>query len=199
MAKLKEIEIKWDATLVERQAFNKKLSFFLKKKKIKYRKLVIDGFDYYYVSKDGDVWRHRKSENTNELTVKARVCQKSTKVRKEGNIFLSKKCGIEDISGTLSLVGVSYAFEIYKDCDIYFIQDGDAEVSIVWYIVKKTGQRDRAFAEVEVHGIGEKKSLKVLNKWSNIMNKLYNIGEKEIVHESLYEIYSGKKYKLHKD
>jgi adenylate cyclase class IV len=196
MAKLKEIETKWNAEKVDRETYNRSLSSFLKSEKLKYKFLSVKGFDYYMAAKTGHVVRHRVSKNTNELTVKARMDKSSTTIRAEGNISLSSSNDIREVHGTLSLLGFDNVTAIYKDCDIYFLDDNGTEVSIVWYTVKYQGRRDRIFMEVEIHGMSQQKSVKQLNKWSRIMSKLFGISKVDVVKDSLYEIYSGKKYRM---
>lgn len=199
MAKLKEIEIKWDATAVNRFEYNRKILAFLNVKKLKREFLKVAGFDYYYTSKNGDVVRHRVSKNTNELTIKARLDNKSTTVRTEINMQLSKQCSLVDVTEFFGLVGIKRDFEIYKDCDIWFIQDGQAEVSIVWYKVSKPKMRDRIFMEVEVHNVGERDSMRILKRWTKVLHDLFGLSDKDVLQDSLYEIYSGKRYKLIKE
>jgi adenylate cyclase class IV len=196
MAKLQEIENKWDAAKVERADFNKQLLALFKKQKIKNKFLSVKGFDYYLSSKAGHVIRHRVGKSTNELTVKARMNKNSTTIRAEGNIAISSTNDIREVHGTLKLLGFDNVMAIYKDCDIYFFSDGIAELSVVWYVVKYKGRHDRVFIEIEIHGLPQRSSMKYLNKWSNIFYKLYGISKTDIVPHSLYEIYSGKKYRM---
>ena len=198
MAKLKEIETKWIAEKVDRYKFNVQMTNFLKANKFKYNRIKVAGFDYYYSSKNGDVVRHRVSPNTNELTIKARLDANSTTIRTEKNLIASKQTSVVDVAQFMQLLGIRHEFEIYKSCDIYFIHDGRAEISIVWYKVKKSRCRDRIFLEVEVHNVGEKDSMKLLNKWSKAMYSLVGLSDADVINESLYEIYSGRRYKMTK-
>lgn len=196
MAKLQEIENKWDAEKVERLTFNQSLVSYLKKQKIKFKFLSVKGFDYYLSSKTGHVIRHRVGKSTNELTVKARMNKQSTTIRAEGNIALSSTNDLREVHGTLRLLGFDNIMAIYKDCDIYFFDDGIAELSVVWYVVKYKDRHDRIFIEIEIHGLPQKSSMKYLNKWSKIFYQMFGISKTDIVPHSLYEIYSGKKYRM---
>lgn len=203
MAKLKEIEVKWNAEKIARGEFNANLTKFLKSKKLKYEIKRAEGFDYYYSSKSSDVVRHRVSVDTNEITIKARLSKKSTKIRIEKDLELSKKSSVVDVIEFLGLLGIKKEFQIYKDCDIYFIQDGRAEISIVWYKVNKPNgspiKKDRIFTEVEIHNVGERESVKALAKWIKVINGMFGLTNNDLINESLYEIYSGKRYKLMKE
>lgn len=203
MAKLKEIEIKWDANKIKREVFNKKIISYLTKSKREYTFKPASGFDYYYESETGRVARHRHGIDINELTIKARISNESTTIRHEANIKMTADMPVTEVERGLSLMGFNHSIAIYKDCDIYFVTDGKATIDIVWYIVSVPKSKykvpHRAFFEIEVHGLPEEESLKMLNKWKKLVaEKVLILSDKEIVSESLYEIYSGKKYRLEK-
>lgn len=203
MANLKEIEIKWDARNLDRSEFNKKMRLFLVNSHFENKFKHAYGFDYYYESETGRVARHRSGIDINELTVKARTSNKSTTIRHEANIKLSKDMPVTEIECALGLMGFKHSFSIYKDCDIYFIEDGKAEISIVWYTITMPQSKykvpERTFFEIEVHNIGEKESLKLLKKWEKMVaESLLGLNKSSIIPESLYEIYTGKKYRLEK-
>ena len=197
MAKDKEIEIKWDGTSVERRAFNKAIRMYAKGKK--FTKVPAAGFDYYYTTKDGYVLRHRHGANSNELTVKARVSTSSTTVRKETNVKIHKASYPIQIQEFAKELGFGKALPIFKDCDIYFIQDGKYMVDVVWYRVTCGDAKPRIFLEVEVHEAPEKASLSILNRWKSFMLSEFNLTDKDIIQESLYEIYSGNRYRMSPD
>lgn len=203
MAKLKEIEIKWDAKSLSRSLFNEKMRSFLKNSNYKSEFKNAYGFDYYYESETGRVARHRQSIDVNELTIKARLSDKSTTVRHEANVKLTVDMPVTEIERALNLMGFEYSFSIYKDCDIYFVHDGKAEISIVWYAIKNPQSKykvpTRIFFEIEVHNVSEKESLKILKKWKKmIAESELSLNDSSIIPESLYEIYTGKKYRLEK-
>lgn len=196
MAKFKEIEIKWNADKVERQVFNKAIRRYVKGKK--YRKVVVAGFDYYYSSREGYVLRHRHGAMTNELTVKARVSNKSTTVRREINVKLAKDVSPIQIQEMMGELGYDKALPIFKDCDIYFIQDGKYMIDIVWYRVTCGDKEPRVFLEVEVHEAPINVSLSMLRRWKRFLNDNFGVTDSDIVNESLYEIYSGRRYRMSK-
>jgi adenylate cyclase class IV len=201
MAKLKEIEIKWDASSLSRAAYNKKVTEFLSKHSYKAEGKHAYGFDYYYESDSGRVARHRQGSDLNEITIKARLSNKSTTVRHEANIKITEDMPVTEVERALNLMGFNHSFSIYKDCDIYFIQDGKAEISIVWYVITVPKSQykvaAKTFFEIEVHNVPEKESLKILNKWKKMLaENVLELSKKDIISESLYEIYTGKKYRL---
>jgi adenylate cyclase class IV len=191
----KEIEIKWSGESVERSIFNKAIRKYAKGKK--FSKVVAVGFDYYYTSKNGYVMRHRHGANTNELTVKARISEQSTTVRKETNIKIAKSASPIQIQEFCKELGFGKVLPVYKDCDIYFIQDGKYLVDVVWYRVScNRVNHPRVFLEVEVHNAPERASLAILNKWKAFMLKNFELNDKDVINESLYEIYSGNRYRM---
>jgi adenylate cyclase class IV len=194
VAKDKEIEIKWDGTRVERRAFNKAIRVYAKGKK--FTKVPAAGFDYYYTSADGYVLRHRHGAGSNELTVKARVSKRSTTVRKETNVKITKASSPIQIQEFCTELGFGKCLPVFKDCDIYFIQDGKYLVDVVWYRVTCMDAAPRLFLEVEVHGAPEAASLSVLRRWKAFMFKNFGLTDKDVIHESLYEIYSGNRYRM---
>ena len=194
MAKDKEIEIKWDGSKVERPGFNKAVRKYAKGKKYKLVKAA--GFDYYHTSREGYVIRHRHGEGTNELTVKARVSKQSTTVRKETNIKIAKACSPLSVQEFAKELGFGTTLPVYKDCDIYFIQDGKYVVDVVWYRVTCQDAEPRIFLEVEVQQAPEQASLAILNRWKKFMLKNFGLTDADVIHESLYEIYSGNRYRM---
>jgi adenylate cyclase class IV len=200
MAEDKEIEIKWNAYSterskpVERRAFNKALRRYARGRKA--RRVSIAGFDYYYESKAGFVGRHRHGVVTNELTTKARISAKSTTVRAETNLRLAKSTSPLQVREFFLELGFPKVLPVYKDCDIYFIQEGRYTVDVVWYRVTCQSSKPRDFLEVEVQGGSVRESLSVLDRWKKFMYKEFGIGDADIVNESLYEIYSGKRYRM---
>ena len=202
MAALKEVEIKWKAEKIGKNEFKNKMIKYLTQHGFQYENKEAKGFDYYYESAQGRVARHRQSPDLNELTIKARVSKTSTVVRHEANVRLSDEVPLKEVETALKLMGFQPVFPIYKKCDIFFIQDGEAEVSVVWYVVtypKDKKVRPKVFFEIEVHDIGEKTSLSLLKKWKAVVAEtLLGLSDKDIEPNSLYEIYSGKKYRVEK-
>lgn len=204
MALLKEIEIKWDASQVKREDYNQKLRSLLSKQKLKFKFKKAAGFDYYYENADGRVARHRQGADVNEITIKARLSKKSSTIRHEANVKLANDMPVTEVETALNLMGFNHSIAIYKDCDIYFINQGKAEISIVWYVVtvprSKYKVPPKVFFEIEVHNVPEKQSLKILKSWKkNIAEKLLGLKDSDVINESLYEIYTGKRYRIEKD
>lgn len=194
MAKYKEIEVKWCSDHVPRDEFNLKLRRFLASQEYLYKLVRVEGPDTYFSDTSGRTIRHRKSRNTHELTSKQRLHKKSIKARKEVNVRLALNQPVEDVFELLGMLGLNKEFTLTKDCDIYFISGNVAHVSIVWYKVQTEGHDAKVFIEVEVEGLSHNKSLKVLRWWIKKLQSMYDLSSKHVSDESLYEIYSGKRY-----
>jgi adenylate cyclase class IV len=194
MAKDKEIEIKWNATKITRHAFNRAITSYCKGKRSRF--VHAEGFDYYHTNSLGYVIRHRHGACTNELTVKARVSGTSTTVRKETNVTIAKSSSPIQIQEFATELGFRKVLPIYKDCDIYYVEEGKYLVDVVWYRVTCANITPRLFMEVEVHDAPEATSLKILNKWKTFMTTNFGLTDKDIIHNSLYEIYSGNRYRM---
>lgn len=195
-----EIEVKYSAENIISSSFLKKMTSFLKTSKNKYTYKQAKGFDHYYKSKDGRVLRHRLGTDINELTIKARTSSASSVVRHEYNVSLSQDTPATEMQSALRLMGYKPSFSIYKDCHIFFIQDGNTEISIVFYRVTQPGNKHKRkpikLFEIEVHGPNNEKSMKLLKKWQKAIQPLLNLKDKDIMDLSLYEIISGNKYRV---
>ena len=195
MAKGKEIETKWNADAVRRGVFLDKIKDHIKTSKLKHDYLFAAGYDYYYENQEGRAPRHRIGGTTNEITCKARMNDDSIEVRKEVNLALAPEVSPHDVAAFMELIGFKRVLPLYKTCDIFFIEDGGGSVDIVWYKITKSKIPPKIFVEVEVGGLPTNKSRKLLAKWKGIMKDLYGLTDDEISPDSLYEIYSGKKYR----
>lgn len=197
MAYNKEVEIKWNAEKVSRTSFNSEVVNHLRKNALDYELITVSGFDYYYSSKQGYVARHRSGVGSNELTTKSRLSKTTITIRKEINIKLPVEVSPLEIKELMFELGFRKVLPIFKICDIYVIQDGKCTVDIVWYIASCRKKPSVTLVEVEVHGASPTKSLKILNKWKKLLLKLH-LTDKQIIPDSLYEIFSGKRYLMAK-
>lgn len=195
MAKHKEIETKWNAAKVKRDVFLDKIKDHIKVNKLKFDYLFAAGYDYYYENEEGRAPRHRIGGTTNEITCKARTSDSSIEVRKEVNLPLAPEASPHDVQAFFELIGFKKVMPLYKACDIFFIKDGGGSVDVVWYKSTKSKTKPLILVEVEVAGLPVQKSRKLLSKWHGIMKELYGLTDEDISPDSLYEIYSGKKYR----
>jgi hypothetical protein len=165
--------------------------------------------DVYY-TQGKNVLRHRLGDQrritgAGELTVKQRTSSKSTKNRVEVDLRFSEKTTREDVERFLEATGWSPAFTVIKDCCIFFFLDQKPGVEVVIYTVRciypdgrETEQR--RFLEIEIHKADSQhvKALTTLKNWEeDIRSNFQGLGETQ--DQSLYEIYSGKRYNMVKE
>lgn len=180
---------------MKRNVFLAKLTQYLKTNKFKHEYLFAAGYDYYYSNAEGRAPRHRIGGMTNELTIKSRISSKSIQVRKEINVPLAPEASPDDVCALMKLMGFKRILPIYKTCDIFFIKDGRASVDIVWYKITRSKAAPRVFVEVEIGGLPMNQSKKLLKKWAILMENMCNLKPDERSFDSLYEIYTGRKYR----
>ena len=194
-----EIETKWSGAKVSRRKFKKfVLRTIADLKSVKdYKFKNSGGPDYYFVNSLGYVARHRDSEDCKELTVKARVAADDIKIRVEHNIPLDlEKATAKTVHAFLRTSGYLKTLTITKNCDIYLISSKGSRVktTVVWYEVSSKGFKNRQFIEVEVDHGSKKERLKILKMWTRLIRKHLGLKDKDICKDSLYEIYSNKRY-----
>lgn len=157
--------------------------------------------DLYYAQGVSTI-RHRWGDNgeAGELTVKRRKDSKSTTDRVEIDLFFNDKTTKEDVAKFLELTGWKRIFTIVKEAHIFNFKKNDApDVSVVIYdcwLIDKPGSK-RRFIEIEAaKGTRETlaKDKAIINEWYQKIASLFDV--EPPCNKSLYEIYSGKKYKL---
>lgn len=196
MAKHKEIEIKWNIPGVSRKIFNDRLGKYLAEAKIAYKVVRAKGDDIYYRIGDNNPLRHRFSGGVHELTAKGRLSMDSITVRVEKNLAFKDEVDPLDVHLTLKLVGFKVDVQIYKDCDIYNVDDNGREVQIVWYKATKDHKTWRYFLEIEIPNLNQRESMRLLKKWRDPIENMFGITQVDVEMNSLYEVYSGRKYKV---
>ena len=76
------------------------------------------------------------------------------------------------------------------------MKNSPVEATVVWYEVICKGHPKRTFIEVEVDGGSKKQRLQVLKNWARLIDKGLNLNKKHISQDSLYELYTGTKYRM---
>lgn len=195
-----EIEVKLDATGVDLDEFKK----FCEEKKNRF--LCVLSPDTYY--ENGNyVVRHRKSKNPDrghELTVKRRKSERSTRDREEIDLFFAERTKQKDVAAFLAATGYVEAFTLTKQSHIYYIDDDGVPISAVLYDVCVGPAADfdvakaRRFIEVEVEKgapVSVDTAKRLLGTWvQELKSKFPVLADRQPLNDSLYEIYSGKKY-----
>lgn len=193
-----EIETKWLSDKISRVTFNKAVWSLIEKVSHRgWEFKVAGGPDHYFTNSLGYVARHRDGKDLKELTVKARVDTDDITIRVEHNIPLDlKKADAKVVHAYLRTSGFSKSLTIIKDCDIYTfkMKSSPVHATVVWYKVQCKGHKNRQFIEVEVDGGSKKQRIQVLKMWQKLLSKKLKLSNKDVCQESLYEIYTHKKY-----
>lgn len=206
-----ERELKFDASKVEKNSF---IAWCKQQEHIRY--LYVVGPDTYYRQGDHAV-RHRHSEtksdigNAGQLTVKRRKSHGSIMDRVEVDLEFADHIEVADVTAFLLASGWKKEFTLLKAAHIFWFERKGIEVTVVVYEVGKVmGEfqsksplisnklvNKRLFLEIETEKSNKLNSTEAkaeLNWWHNTIAKSFTIGEP--LNSSLYEIYSGKKYKV---
>ena len=188
-----ELEIKFKADGVDFKSFNTYLNNNFNK--IKKRHVTCP--DVYYI-KDKDVVRHRYSEDAGELTIKQRKSSESTLDRLEIDLKFHKDVTKENVEAFLVALGFKVKFILNKDSYIYHIirRESGIESVLAYYTVGTNDNDIKSFIEVEIeksNNINKAEAFKELKWWNKELK--FNVGVGTPLNESLYEIYSGEKYK----
>jgi hypothetical protein len=196
-----EIEAKLSADGVELDGFR---DFVQSHRFSKYEEVI--GPDTYYESGDVVV-RHRQDLRTgqHELTVKRRKSAKSTRDREEIDLKFSERTSTKDVAAFLKATGFTPVFMLVKIAHIYWLESDGVPMTVVFYDVwqQEPGSEPlravqagaKRFVEVEAEKGSDalKRDAKaVVDTWVKRFQTVLGLGEP--LNESLYEIYSGKRY-----
>lgn len=162
------------------------------------RYLHVVGPDVYY-GQGPNVLRHRLNGGAGELTVKRRTSRRTTRNRLEIDLAFAERMVPADITAFLLATGWKPLFTIVKQADIFWFDDNKPGVEAVIYdsvkVTPKGVERDpRRFLEIEIHkeDSNHPAALSTLKQWEREARAALPLGP--TVNESLYEIYSGKRY-----
>lgn len=188
-----EIEAKMDAIDVSTSDF---LKWMFKQPNIE-RYVVISSPDEYYESGDYVV-RQRGDDAHHELTVKLRKSDNSTRDRVEIDLKFAQSTTPDDVRAFLKSVGFKKAFTLTKLAHIFWVQfTKDLKVSFVIYnVVSDSHPGVRRFIEVEAEkgsSVTHETAKKHIRNIVKTLQTEFKLGEP--MNDSLYEIYSGKKYR----
>jgi adenylate cyclase class IV len=197
-----ELELKFEASGVDRDEF---LKWAISRDP---SSLITVGCpDVYYVQ-GKSVLRHRWSEGAGELTTKRRRSHNSTTNREEIDVYFDPaKTTTQDVTSLLLATGWKRSLTLLKDHVYVFFYDlpGGGSVSLSLYGVERLNYKTqkltdlKTFMEIEVEKGGPldlASSKQILEKWRRELTEKF--GLKSPVNRSLYEIYTGKKYRMTK-
>jgi hypothetical protein len=195
-----EIEYKFDASHISWDEFDE----FIKKGFLGtfhiIKKQVFNGFDDYWELNES-VIRHRHWGQVNQLTVKLRKNKKSILNRIEQDLNFSKKTSSKDISEFLRFAGYDKSVSIKKKSVVLWLEnEAGLHFTMVLYEVKSLNKEvpDKRFLEIEIekhnniNEINAETELAILNA---LISKKFLLSKP--MNKSLYEIYSGKTYRIY--
>lgn len=161
--------------------------------------LHAEGSDVYYEQGD-NVVRHRKDDTSgwHEVTVKRRKSEGSTRDREEIDLRFANSVAYESAAAFLLATGFKPQFKLIKDSHIFKVQlTVNLAATFVLYDVWQDGypERKKRFLEIEAEkgsNVTVETAKRHVSTWVTEMRKAFSLGEP--LNESLYEIYSGKRY-----
>ena len=189
-----EIEAKMAAEGVAFDVFKR---YIMETYEVERYEVVAGTPDVYYES-GANVVRHRINPGRHELTVKRRTSTGSTRDRLEVDLHFGKKTNPEDVGAFLRAVSFEEAFTICKEAHIFWARlSPQLQATFVIYDVwraEEPGKR-RRFIEVEAEKgspcTPETAKRHVRRCVSNLQGR-FKLAEP--LNDSLYELYSGKRY-----
>ena len=207
-----ELEAKYDANGLTLEKFE---SFVGARSEMypQTRKITVVGTDIYYEHRR-DVVRQRIGEDHHELTVKVRKSKKQIQDRHEVDLTIAAKSRPVDAQQFLKLIGFKDVLSLVKTSYIYFFRRApsiidttrpekdqyvDFDVAIYDVTLSPPGLHPvRRFLEVEIHKESPLTQAQREEELLLLKESLYLLNIGEPLNESLYEIYSGKKYRIQK-
>ena len=194
MNEFSELEVKLAADKVDPNKFKN----FIQGMEVE-RFLRVTGPDSYH-ERDGDVVRYRydPKEKRSEITVKKRRTENSIRDRLEINLLLDPKMQPKDVDAFLENIGFKKCFTVVKEANIYWVKlTPNLTASFVLYTtwLDDKPKETKSFIEIECESesnVTTETAKRHLRTWTLALQDRFNLGEP--LNESLYEIYSGKRY-----
>jgi hypothetical protein len=153
--------------------------------------------DNYYRNGDAVV-RHRGWPLPGgELTVKRRKSAHSIIDRQEINLRFDAETSRKDVMAFLEATGWALEFTLLKHFShVFWFKHGEATVCVSLYEVSRADTKDtRRFLEVEVERdseVTEARARNLLGVWGGAAANEFDLDEP--MNDSLYEVYSGRRY-----
>lgn len=156
--------------------------------------------DYYECGEA--VVRHRGVEGRHELTVKRRKSATSTRDREEIDLFFSDRTPHESVGAFLRATGYTHALRLSKSNIYIFWVKPTPNITLVYCIYDVWDESgpsrfSKRFVEVEVEkgsNVTPETGKRYLRDAVAAMQKALKPYVGDVVNESLYEIFTGKRY-----
>jgi adenylate cyclase class IV len=179
----KEIEFKFDASDISLNSFK---SFVQELKPS--NQVIVSSYDDYFVNSEGNFIRYRHNNNSQELTIKRKLCDHNNNERVEVNLPIVPQ-DFNTVQRFSQLLGYEHNFSIYKVCQIYWID----KAVLCYYLVYDENMKElNRFIEIEANEHLEfKDETEALGLIKSYEDKLRGLGIhcKKRLKKSLFEMY----------
>lgn len=197
-----EKEYKWDAEHISVASFRRWANSL---KPHRYEKSVGVPDVFYSNGKKGkNIIRHRWLGPAGELTVKLRKSKTSIADRVEVDLKFHHTIKIVDVAAFLLAAGWVRTMTLFKNfVHVFWVRDNNVPISLALYEVelmdektrKRIGTRRFLECEIDKQGpISDTEAMELLETYRGILTKKFKL--KAPLTDSLYEIYSGKRYPM---
>jgi adenylate cyclase class IV len=148
----------------------------------------VSSYDTYFINDSQDFVRYRWTDEKGELTIKRKTSRSNNNERIEVNVPTAGG-NLKTITAFCSLLGYKLNFEIFKTCNIYWVD----KVVLVYYVVYDKELKElRRFIEIEADEDLEWESEETA--WNEVVKyeKLFEplgITHQNRLRKSLFEIF----------
>jgi adenylate cyclase class IV len=181
--RFKEIETKYAAENIKREAFLNIVGSLSVRKKMN-----VSSCDTYFVNDAGDFVRYRHTDDRGELTIKRKTNKSNNNDRIEVNLPTDGN-NINTVEAFCGLLGYKYNFDIFKTCNIFWI---DRVVLVYYVIYDKELKELRRFIEIEadedLEWESEEQAWAEVVKYEKLLEPL-DITPQNRLRKSLFEIF----------
>ena len=181
--RFKEIEFKFDASDISLNNFK---SFVEELKPT--NQVIVSSYDDYFVNDEGNFIRYRHNNNSQELTIKRKLCDHNNNERVEVNLPIVPQ-DFRTVQRFSELLGYQHNFSIYKVCQIYWID----KAVLCYYLVYDENMKElNRFIEIEANEhLQFKDESEALGLIKLYEDKLRGLGIhcKKRLKKSLFEMY----------
>lgn len=157
------------------------------------------GYPDCYYRRGTSVVRHRHSGGAGELTVKQRTSPLDPTKRVEIDLKFDHTTTLDDVVSFVTATGWKHELTLIKHFShVSWFKHGDAEMALSLYEVEDVETKIvHRMMEIEVEKgseVSEAEALSILNTWCKALSDDFQLGEP--LSDSLYEIFSGRRYEM---
>jgi len=181
--RFKEIEFKFDATEIPLNDFKKVVEELKPTNQV-----IVSSYDDYFINDEGNFIRYRHNNDSQELTIKRKLCDHNNNERVEVNLPIVPQ-DFRTVQAFVELLGYKHNFSIYKVCQIYWID----KAVLCYYLVYDENMNElNRFIEIEanehLHFKNETEALALIKFYEDKLKTL-GIHCKKRLKKSLFELY----------